>query len=67
MSSPPGNRPTGAEAFIRTLRAHNVAYFLGFAAIVGMVWRYSEASGDGLAPEFNSTVPRDRTENPAEA
>ena len=29
MASPPGNRPTGAEAFIRTLQAHNVEYIFG--------------------------------------
>jgi acetolactate synthase-1/2/3 large subunit len=29
MPLPPGNRPTGAEAFVRTLQAHNVDYIFG--------------------------------------
>lgn len=29
MPPPPGNRPTGAEAFVRTLQAHNVEYIFG--------------------------------------
>ena len=29
MPSPPGNRPTGAEAFVRSLQAQNVDYIFG--------------------------------------
>lgn len=29
MPSPPGNRPSGAEAFVQTLQAHNVEYIFG--------------------------------------